>query len=53
MSSLLLRLSPLLLATALVACDDAPRFTQAEPGEALGGGKATVNKRDQNAYSMP
>ncbi|RWU22265.1 thiol oxidoreductase [Pseudomonas alkylphenolica] len=53
MSSLLLRISPLLLATTLVACDDAPRFTQAEPGEALGGGKATVNKRDQNAYSMP
>ncbi|MNJ22012.1 Cytochrome c [compost metagenome] len=53
MLSLLLRLSPLLLATSLVACDDAPRFTQAEPGEALGGGKATVSKRDQNAYSMP
>ncbi|RMR08892.1 putative thiol oxidoreductase with 2 cytochrome c heme-binding site [Pseudomonas savastanoi pv. glycinea] len=35
------------------ACDDAPRFTQAEPGEALAGGKATVNKRDVNAFSMP
>ncbi|WP_442112360.1 di-heme oxidoreductase family protein [Pseudomonas sp. NUPR-001] len=53
MSSLLLRLSPLVLTMTLVACDDAPRFTQAEPGEALGGGKTTVNKRDQNAYSMP
>ena len=53
MSSLLLRLSPLLLAMTLVACDDAPRFTQAEPGEAFAGGKTTVNKRDQNAYSMP
>ncbi|TDF86717.1 di-heme oxidoredictase family protein [Pseudomonas sp. H9] len=53
MSSLLLRLSPLLLAFTLAACDDAPRFTQAEPGEALAGGQTTVNKRDQNAYSMP
>ncbi|MEG1042295.1 MAG: di-heme oxidoredictase family protein [Pseudomonas sp.] len=53
MSSLLLRLSPLVLTMTLVACDDAPRFTQAEPGEALGGGKTTVNKRDQNAFSMP
>jgi CxxC motif-containing protein (DUF1111 family) len=46
-----LRLSPLLL--ALSACDDAPRFTEAEPGEALSGGSATVKKFDQNAYSMP
>ncbi|QBF28320.1 c-type cytochrome [Pseudomonas tructae] len=53
MSSLLPRLSPLLLALFLAGCDDAPRFTQAEPGEALAGGKATVNKHDQNAYSMP
>jgi len=53
MLSSLLRFSPLLMAVTLVACDDAPRFTQAEPGEALGGGKTTVNKRDQNAYSMP
>jgi CxxC motif-containing protein (DUF1111 family) len=45
----------LLLFSALVlsACDDAPRFTQAEPGEALSGGKATVNKRDVNAFSLP
>ncbi|HDS1734620.1 di-heme oxidoredictase family protein [Pseudomonas sp. BP8] len=49
----LLRLSPLLLATALAACDDAPRFTQAEPGEALSGGKATVLRADRNAYSLP
>ncbi|NER61657.1 c-type cytochrome [Pseudomonas sp. MAFF212428] len=47
------RASPLLLALALTACDDAPRFTQAEPGEARAGGSTTVNKRDQNAYSMP
>ncbi|MDB6144016.1 MAG: thiol oxidoreductase [Pseudomonas sp.] len=51
MPRLLLRLCPLLL--ALSACDDAPRFTQAEPGEALSGGSATVKKIDQNAYSMP
>jgi CxxC motif-containing protein (DUF1111 family) len=45
----------LLLFSTLVlsACDDAPRFTQAEPGEALSGGKATVNKRDVNAFSLP
>ncbi len=49
----LFRLLPWLLALGLVACDDAPRFTQAEPGEALGGGTATVNKRDSNAFSMP
>ncbi|MDF0730634.1 di-heme oxidoredictase family protein [Pseudomonas entomophila] len=49
----LLRLSPLLLALALAACDDAPRFTQAEPGEALSGGKATVLRSDRNAFSMP
>lgn len=47
----LLRLSPLLL--ALSACDDSPRFTQAEPGEALSAGGATVKKFDQNAFSMP
>ncbi|UXZ97424.1 c-type cytochrome [Pseudomonas phytophila] len=43
----------LLSALTMGACDDAPRFTQAEPGEALAGGKATVNKRDVNAFSMP
>ena len=35
------------------ACDDAPRFTQAEPGEARSGGQATVRKTDQNSFSMP
>jgi CxxC motif-containing protein (DUF1111 family) len=43
----------LLSALMMGACDDAPRFTQAEPGEALAGGKATVNKRDVNAFSLP
>lgn len=43
----------LLSALLVGACDDAPRFTQAEPGEAFAGGKATVNKRDVNAFSMP
>jgi CxxC motif-containing protein (DUF1111 family) len=49
-----LRLSFVLFsALALSACDDAPRFTQAEPGEALSGGRTTVNKQDQNAFSLP
>ncbi|MEE4716637.1 di-heme oxidoredictase family protein [Pseudomonas alliivorans] len=43
-----------LLTTLVVsACDDAPRFTHAEPGEALSGGSATVKKSDQNAFSLP
>ncbi|MBP5074148.1 c-type cytochrome [Pseudomonas chlororaphis] len=49
----LLRWSALLMALSLSACDDAPRFTQAEPGEARSGGEATVRKSDQNAFSMP
>jgi len=49
----LLRLSAALLALSLAACDDAPRFTKAEPGESRAGGAATVNKRDQNAFSLP
>jgi CxxC motif-containing protein (DUF1111 family) len=53
MPSLLLRLSALLLALGLSACDDAPRFTEAEPGEARSGGSATVRKTDQNAFSLP
>jgi len=53
MPSLPLRLSALLLALGLSACDDAPRFTQAEPGEARSGGAATVRKSDQNAFSLP
>ncbi|MEE5113417.1 di-heme oxidoredictase family protein [Pseudomonas alliivorans] len=49
-----LRLSLALLTTLVVsACDDAPRFTHAEPGEALSGGSATVKKSDQNAFSLP
>lgn len=47
------RLLPL-LALALAACgDEAPRFEQAEPGEALSAGSATVMKFDQNAFSLP
>lgn len=53
MSLSLSRLLPLLLALALAACDDAPRFTHAEPGEALSGGQATVQRSDRNAYSCP
>ncbi|MCP1483120.1 thiol oxidoreductase [Pseudomonas chlororaphis] len=49
----LLRWSALFMALSLSACDDAPRFTQAEPGEARSGGEATVRKSDQNAFSMP
>ncbi|CAI8962364.1 di-heme oxidoredictase family protein [Pseudomonas serboccidentalis] len=53
MPSLPLRLSALILALGLSACDDAPRFTKAEPGEARSGGAATVRKTDQNAFSLP
>ncbi|UVJ43203.1 c-type cytochrome [Pseudomonas sp. LS1212] len=53
MSSLPFRLFALLLALGLTACDDAPRFTQAEPGEALAGGSSTFDKRDRKAFSMP
>ncbi|WP_415766663.1 di-heme oxidoredictase family protein [Pseudomonas sp. ZB1P45] len=53
MPSLPLRLSALFLALGLSACDDAPRFTQAEPGEARSGGSATVRKTDQNSFSLP
>ncbi|MEX5668682.1 di-heme oxidoredictase family protein [Pseudomonas neuropathica] len=53
MPSLPLRLSALLLALGLSACDDAPRFTKAEPDEARSGGAATVRKTDQNAFSLP
>ena len=44
MPSLPLRLSALFLALGLSACDDAPKFTRAEPGEARSGGSATVRK---------
>ena len=53
MPSLPLRLSALFMALGLSACDDAPRFTKAEPGEARSGGAATVRKTDQNAFSLP
>jgi CxxC motif-containing protein (DUF1111 family) len=43
----------LALSLALMGCDQAPQFTQAEPGEALSGGAATVNQFDQNAFSLP
>lgn len=46
-------LLPFTFAMALSACDDAPRFTEAEPGEALSGGSATVKKADRNAFSLP
>ena len=54
MIPLLSRLSlPLLLVMTMSACDHAPRFTKVEPGEALSGGSATVNKTDRNAFSLP
>ncbi|MCH4868581.1 di-heme oxidoredictase family protein [Pseudomonas sp. TMW22089] len=53
MPSLPLRLSLLLLALGLGGCDDAPRFTQPEPGESRSGGDTTVGKADRNAFSMP
>jgi len=53
MPSPLLRWSALFMALSLSACDDAPRFTKAEPGEARSGGAATVRKSDQNAFSLP
>jgi len=43
----------LLMASALGGCDDAPRFTAAEPGETRSGGAATVNRSDRNAFSLP
>jgi CxxC motif-containing protein (DUF1111 family) len=42
----------LFLALGLSACDDAPRFTKAEPGEARSGGNVR-SKTDQNAFSLP
>lgn len=41
------------LALILIACDQQPRFTAAEPGEALSAGAATVRKYDHNAFSQP
>lgn len=53
MSLSLSRITLLLLAGILAACDDAPRFTKAEPGEALSGGATTVQRQDRNAFSLP
>src|SRR3546814_21005692 len=41
------------MALGLSACDDAPRFTQAEPGEARSAGAASVRKSGLNAFSLP
>ncbi|MDF1723168.1 MAG: di-heme oxidoredictase family protein [Alcanivorax sp.] len=43
----------LTLVTLLAACDQGPTFTEAEPGEHLSAGDATVTKTDQNAFSLP
>jgi CxxC motif-containing protein (DUF1111 family) len=43
----------LCLLLGLAGCDQSPRFSQAEPGEALSAGEATVFKRDHNAFSQP
>lgn len=48
------RLLPLLLAALLAGCDARqPDFSQAEPGEALSGGHASVAQTDHNAFSLP
>ncbi|QAX82230.1 di-heme oxidoreductase family protein [Candidatus Pseudomonas adelgestsugas] len=47
------RLSITLVVLSLIACNDVPRFTKAEPSESWAGGTTTVNKRDQNAFSLP
>ncbi len=41
------------LALTLIACEQQPNFTAAEPGEALSAGAATVRKFDHNAFSQP
>ncbi|MBV2134370.1 c-type cytochrome [Pseudomonas sp. MAP12] len=46
-------LAPLTLGLLLGACDQAPRFTGAEPGEQLSGGATTVSQSDRNAFSLP
>ncbi|AMB84581.1 thiol oxidoreductase [Pseudomonas agarici] len=53
MPSLPLRLSSLLLALGLSACDDALRFTKPEPGEERSAGTTTVRATDRNAFSLP
>lgn len=47
------RLPWLALCLGLAACDQGPRFTQPEPGEALSAGTATVRRSDLNAYALP
>jgi CxxC motif-containing protein (DUF1111 family) len=34
-------------------CDKSPRFTQAEPGEALSAGSASINDQSASAFSFP
>ena len=48
-------LGALALSLLLAGCEQPapPRFSAAEPGEALSGGAATVRKADQNAFSLP
>ena len=41
------------LIALLAACDSGPTFTEAEPGEHLSAGEATVTKTDHNAFSLP
>ena len=41
------------LTLSLIACEQQPEFTLAEPGEHLSAGAATVRKFDQNAFSLP
>ena len=48
-----MRYLPLTLAALLAACDAGPSFIEAEPGEVLSAGEATVTKTDQNAFSLP
>ena len=46
--------TPLLLAFVLAGCNEqTPRFTQAEAGEALSAGDATVTRFDHNSFSLP
>ena len=46
------RVALLALGLSLAACDQTPRFTQSEPGEALSAGSATVFKHDHNAFRV-
>ena len=53
MHSFPVRLPWLALCLGLAACDQGPRFTAPEPGEALSAGAATVRRSDVNAYALP